>query len=237
MATWLDKKEKSYRQSFGRDITDPEERKRSYRHYLWMDHGILRYRWHNFAEIVPGVYRSNHPHHDRFVSYAEMGVKAVLNLRGVAQQSHYLFEQESCETLGLELVTVHLAARSFPKQERLTALLNAFESLPRPFMIHCKSGADRTGLAAALYLLHFHDVADEVARAELSFKYLHIRKTKTGVLDYVLESYLAARAERGIALRDWVETIYDQEAIAAAYQAKKAKERWWEGWRAPMALT
>lgn len=230
LKTWLDKKEQAYRQSFGRDIVDPEERKRSYRHYNWLDHGILRYRWHNFAEVAPGVYRSNQPHHERFVAYADMGVKAVLNLRGVSDQSYYLFEAESCEQLGLELQTVHLGARNTPRQHRLVALLDAFESLPRPFMMHCKSGADRTGLASAFYLLHFHDVADEIARAQLSFTYLHIRKSSTGILDHVLESYLSARAKSGIALRDWVETVYDEDAMKVSYAVKKAQERFWQGW-------
>ena len=237
LATWLDQKERTYRGSFGRDIVDPVERKRSVRHYNWLDHGILRYRWHNFAEVAPGVYRSNHPHHARFAAYAQMGIKAVLNLRGISQQSHYLFEEESCQQLGLDLVTVHLGARNAPLQHRLVALLDAFESLPRPFMMHCKSGADRTGLAAAFYLLHFHDVSDAEARAQLTFKFLHIRKSATGILDYVLESYLAARAETGIALRDWVDTVYDNDAITAAYKAKKAKEPFWRGWRRPMSLT
>ncbi|MEL6572140.1 MAG: tyrosine-protein phosphatase [Pseudomonadota bacterium] len=236
MVQWLDQKERSYRYSFGRDIVDPAERKRSLRHYHWMDHGILRYRWHNFAVVAPGVYRSNHPHHDRFAAYAEMGVKAVLNLRGKSEQSHYLFEVESCKTLGLDLVTVHLGARNVPLQHRLVALLDAFESLPRPFMMHCKSGADRTGLASAFYLLHFDNASDDVARAQLSFRHLHIRKTKTGILDYVLETYLAARRESGIALRDWVETGYDEKVVAVGYKAKKAKEPFWRGWRAPMAL-
>ena len=230
LATWLDQKERSYRNSFGRDIVDPAERKRSLRHYNWLDHGILRYRWHNFAEVAPGVYRSNHPHHARFAAYADMGIKAVLNLRGESQQSHYLFEVESCEALGLQLVTVHLGARNAPLQHRLVALLDAFDTLPRPFMMHCKSGADRTGLTSAFYLLHAHDATDAEARAQLSFKYLHIRKTRTGILDFVLDTYLAARAATGISLRDWVETGYDKDKVTAAYQAKKARERFWQGW-------
>lgn len=230
---WLDQKERHFRHSFGRDITDPVERVRSYRHYDWMDHGILRRRWHNFEEVVPGVYRSNHPHHARFADYAEMGIKSVLNLRGVTQQSPYLFEEESCQQLGLELVTVHLGARHAPEQHRLVALLDAFETLPKPFLMHCKSGADRTGLAAAFYLLLYTDATDKEVRRQLSFRYLHIRKSSTGILDQVLETYLAARDATGIGLRDWVETGYDKPAVVAAYQARKAEERFWQGWFSP----
>lgn len=233
LTTWLDQKERRFRNSFGRDITDPVERARSYKHYDWMDHGILRRRWHNFEAVAPGVYRSNHPHHERFAAYAEMGIKSVLNLRGVSDQSHYLFEAESCAQLGLELVTVHLGARNAPEQHRLVALLDAFETLPKPFMMHCKSGADRTGLAAAFYLLHYTDATDAEARQQLSFKYLHIRKSSTGILDHVLETYLAARDATGVDLRAWVETGYDKPAVVASYKAKKERERFWQGWRHP----
>lgn len=229
--TWLDKKERRLRHSFGRDITDPVERVRSLRHYNWLDHGILRYRWHNFDEVAPGVYRSNHPHHARFEAYAKMGIKAVLNLRGVSAQSHYLFEEESCRALGLDLVTVHLGARHAPDQHRLVALVEAFDTLPKPFMMHCKSGADRTGLAAAFYLLLYTDATDAEVRRQLSFKYLHIRKSSTGILDHVLETYLAARDATGIGLRAWIATGYDKPAVVAAYKAKKARESFWQGWR------
>jgi len=165
-----------------------------------------------------------------------MGIKAVLNLRGVSEYAHYLFEVESCEALGVELVTVPLGARSAPNPDRLLMLLDAFETLPKPFLVHCKSGADRTGLAAAFYLLLYTDASDAKVRRQLSFRYLHIRKSSTGILDHILETYLAARGQTGIGLRDWIATVYDKHAIVADYKAKKAKERFWQGWF-PEALT
>ena len=70
------------RARYSHDIVDPVERKKSQYYHDWVDHGILRYRWHNFAEIAPGMYRSNHPNHERFVAYRDLGIKTVLNLRG-----------------------------------------------------------------------------------------------------------------------------------------------------------
>jgi len=73
----LKKKEREYRTSFGRDITDSKERERSRWHFNWLDHAILRKYWHNFAQVAPGVYRSNHPNHIRFQAYAAQGIKTV----------------------------------------------------------------------------------------------------------------------------------------------------------------
>jgi protein tyrosine/serine phosphatase len=230
LALWVHEKERALHRSYGNDISTPSARKQSWRHYLWLDHGILRYWWKNFAEIAPGVYRSNHPHHARFVQFKEMGIKAVLNLRGAVQKSPYLFEADSCEALGLTLIDVPLGAREFPQRERLILLLDTFETIEKPFVMHCKSGADRTGLAGALYLLIYTDADDDAVRKQLSFKYIHIRKSATGCLDFLLEAYLKRRDETGISLRDWVIAEYDRDALIADYDAKKATEKFWQGW-------
>ena len=227
----LDRKERALRQSFGHDIIDPKERKRSYWHVRWLDHGILRTFWHNFEQVSDGVYRSNHPDDKRFEAYAAMGIKTVLNLRGVAKQPHYLFEVESCERLGLTLVTVHMSARQAPKVTHLTKLMDAFETMERPFLMHCKSGADRTGLAAALYLMMEEGQSVADARQQLSFRYLHIRRTSTGILDHFLDVYEARNAQSPIDIKDWIRTEYDPEALSESFAAKQAALKPWQGWR------
>ncbi|MEJ6397459.1 tyrosine-protein phosphatase [Yoonia sp. 208BN28-4] len=222
--------ERDYRHSFGNDISTPAERARSWRHYLWVDHGILRYWWRNFEEIAPGVYRSNHPHHARFEAYRDIGIKSVLNLRGPGNRAHYLFEVESLKSLGMALHVVPMGARVVPTRETLQELFAAFDTIEKPFLMHCKSGADRTGIASAFYLLDKHNVSDAEARKHLSFRYIHIRKSKTGILDFVLNAYLARRAETGIALRDWVATEYDSAAVYADYKSRRQAEKIWQGW-------
>ncbi|WP_037293815.1 fused DSP-PTPase phosphatase/NAD kinase-like protein [Roseobacter sp. CCS2] len=227
----LDRKERELRQSFGHDITDPVERKRSYQHVRWLDHGILRTFWHNFAQISDGVYRSNHPDHKRFAAYAAMGIKTVLNLRGVHRQPHYLFEAESCERLSLKLVTIHMSARDAPRKEKLIDVMNAFDTMERPFLMHCKSGADRTGLVAALYLMTKEGQSVAEARKQLSFRYLHIRRSSTGILDHFLDVYEARNAESPIAIQDWIKTEYDAKALTESFAAKQAALKPWQGWR------
>lgn len=222
--------ESNFRNSFGNDIGDPESRASSWKHYLWMDHGVLRFWWRNFEQIAPDVYRSNHPHHARFKLYRDMGIKSVLNLRGPGNRAHYLFEVESLAELGMTMVDVPMGARVVPKKETLQALFAAFDSIEKPFLMHCKSGADRTGIASAMYLLDKTDISDDEVRKQLSFRYIHIRKTATGVLDYVLNEYLARRAATGIPVRDWIATEYDQVALEAGYAAHKGGEKFWQGW-------
>src|SRR3546814_12245634 len=72
--------------------------------------------------------------------------------------------------------------------------------------MHCKSGADRTGFMATMYLWQRAKVPLREAMSQLSWRYGHIRQAKTGVIDYFFESYLAAEAKTGIDFRAWVAT-------------------------------
>ncbi len=206
--------------TYGRDISDPVERARSKRFLLWKDHGILRTFWTNFGQVAPDVYRSNHPPHNRLEAYRERGIKAVLNLRGQGQRAPYLFEEESCAALGLTLISVDLQARKAAPVKSLLALFDAFDTIPRPFVMHCKSGADRAGLASALYVLDQGGSVDR-ARAELSFRYLHLRFTKTGIQDHMLDLYETRLTRGPISIRDWVSHEYDPDTLTASFAGKR----------------
>lgn len=213
------------------EIDTQAGRKRAMRHLDWVDHGILRYRWHNFSEIAPGAYRSNHPTIARFEDYAAMGIKTVLTLRGAQHQPQFLFEAEVCARLGLGLECVQLAARRAPPVERLQMLFSKFDHMDRPFLMHCKSGADRTGLAAALYLLEYAGVDIATAKRQLNFDFIHIRRTATGILDHFLDTYEARFSQTGIGVRDWIGTEYSAEDLTLSFAAKQRSLRFWQGWR------
>jgi protein tyrosine/serine phosphatase len=160
-----------------------------------------------------------------------MGIKTILNLRGVAKQPHYLFEVESCEKLGLTLVTVPMSARQAPKVKALVMAINAFDTMERPFLVHCKSGADRTGLVATLYLMVKDGQSVAEARQQLSFRFLHIRRTATGILDHFFDVYEARNAREPIGVVDWIKTEYDRKALEKSFAAKQAALKPWQGWR------
>lgn len=211
--------------SYSHDITDPVERKKSLHYNDWHDHGILRYRWHNFAEVAPGVFRSNHPNHKRFEAYAKMGIKTILTLRGGRGRAPFRFEEESCRLLGMDLIVMELSARRATPRDALLELIHHLETIPKPFLFHCKSGADRTGLAAAVYLLHVAGAPLSVAKKQLSMRFVHLKVTKTGVLDYMIYLY-GKRLEQGaISFKDWVAAEYDAERTQKEFNATGFFER------------
>lgn len=202
----------------GWDIADPRSRRLAWLHYHLADHGLLRRHWSNMDQVAPGVWRSNQPTHARFVALKAMGFRSVLNLRGPGRTPAFLFACESCEALGLKLVAVALQARRAPRREQVLALFEAFRTLERPFLMHCKSGADRTGFASALYLLAHEGATLAEARRHLSFRYLHVRVSRTGILDHVLDLYEARLARGAIGIEEWFATEYDSHAAEAGFR-------------------
>ena len=213
-------KERAIDKAYGYDISTPEARTRAHRHFKWIDHGILRTFWTNLDEIAPGVWRSNQPDRDRIHKYKEMGIKTIINLRGTNRRSPFLFEEEACHETGLTMISHAVHARSLVSAQILLDLLGTFETAEKPFLMHCKSGADRAGLAAALYLLHCEGASIEDAKAQLSFKYVHISRSKTGVLDEMLLAYERDCREREMPIKDWLQTRYDLEKITAEFNAR-----------------
>ena len=221
-AGWIKKLEWAVHDAIGADISTPRARRRSRWHYLWVDHGLLRIWWTNFDRVADGVYRSNQPDPKRLAGYRDRGIRSILNLRGRSRYSFHLFEAEACRDLGLELSDIHLSATELPSLKTLQKLEQHFRSLPRPFLMHCKSGADRAGFAAALYLMLIEGVPVEQACRQLSLRYLHIRASRKGILDFCLETYRKTNEASPIPFRDWMETMYDPEAITAAFNAGRS---------------
>jgi hypothetical protein len=86
-----------------------------------------------------------------------------------------------------------------------------------PALLHCKSGADRAGLAAGLVLLFEGRTAGEAAR-QLSWRHLHIAGSPTGILDAFFRMY-AAEGEGRLPFLDWVRAEYHEEALRQRFKA------------------
>ncbi|WP_254050042.1 phosphatase domain-containing protein [Limimaricola cinnabarinus] len=204
------------------DIADAGSRRRALASYLILDHAILRYWWTNFHLVSPGVFRSNQPTHGRFGKMAKIGIRTVINLRGEGPHPRYLFEAESCRALGLRLVSTQLSARRAAPPEQILRLFALLREAERPVVMHCKSGADRAGFASALHLLaEGHPI--EEARRQLHPRFLHFRRSRTGVLDHILDLYEARQAQGPIGIEEWIATEYDAEAAQQGFEAGRTK--------------
>lgn len=213
---------KAFRARFSTEQVEkfsPEWRKRAHRQFMWHDHHVLRTFWTNFDKVAEGVYRSNQPDPARFKEYAAQGIRSILNLRGVSDNAFYHFTVEGCRDAGLTLYTISgLSATKAPKRESLLQVFDIFDKAERDLLIHCKSGADRTGLVSVFYLIDQTGEKLATARRHLSPKYLHFRRSKSGILDLMLDDFASVEGTKS--LRQWIAEDYDSEDLTRRFKAK-----------------
>jgi protein tyrosine/serine phosphatase len=195
------------------------------RAYAWidlllLDHGLLRLIYANRHMVTPRVWRSAQPTPGGLRREKARGLKTVICVRSGLAIGSWPLEREACETLGLDLHKVNIRGRAAPRKRDLLALLDLFSAIEYPVLIHCKSGADRTGFIAAVYLMAIEGRDPEQASAQLSWRYGHLRSSRAGILGAVIDAYRRQGAARGIAFRQWVATAYDPQAIAGAFKPK-----------------
>lgn len=198
------------------------ERWRAQAQLVFVDHGFLRTIWRHEFRLAPGVWRSNQPSPRRIAGLGARGFKSVITLRGEKNGllMHRL-EEEACHRHGLKLFRHVVGGGTLAPIDRIIALLDCFKKAPKPFVIHCKSGIDRTGLASFLYLVAETGTPPVVARRQLSFQYLHLRTSRHGILDHFADSFLNEHAAHGVSLRAWLKQTYDPVALTAEYHARQ----------------
>lgn len=131
----------------------------------------------NFAIVVPGeIYRSNQPSAPELTDYSKRyGIKAVLNLRGAAKGSTWYKEEiAAAGSLGLVHIDFGMNAGKELSVEEMQKLAAILRDAPKPLLIHCRSGSDRTGLASVIYLNKVANVDEEEAEQQLSIRFGHI---------------------------------------------------------------
>lgn len=208
------------------EFASPQGRRRAWRALMLGDHGILRKFYDNTHEIAPGkMWRTYQPSPARLKRWKACGVKTVINLRGDNPSGFYFLEEEACEKFRLDFVTFRVFSREAPSKEVLHGARALFDEIAYPAVMHCKSGADRAGLMATLYLFFHEGKPLDQAMEQLSFKYGHVKQGKTGVIDYAFERYITHAKATGKSLSSvddffaWVDADYDPCTMKQEFHA------------------
>ena len=106
---------------------------------------------------------------------AQHGIRSVVNLRG-PQPGTPWYDAEAATTAaaGAQLLDFPMTAGAPLPKAKADALIRLMADAPKPMLIHCEGGADRTGLAAALYLAAVQGEPARVAGRQLSVRYGHV---------------------------------------------------------------
>jgi protein tyrosine/serine phosphatase len=115
----------------------------------------------NFYKVSDELYRGKQPSAEGFKNLKKMGIKTIVNLRTEDSDS------ELIKNLDLAYVTIPMNA-SKAKEEDIIKFLKVMTDKSRgPVFVHCRRGADRTGLMCAVYRIVVQGWSDEDAIDEM----------------------------------------------------------------------
>lgn len=131
----------------------------------------------NFHTVVDGqLYRSAQ------LSPAQLerrvradGIKTIINLRGESTDATwYNSEIATAQQLGVKHIDFKMSSGTVLTPERADELVAIMKAAPKPILIHCQSGADRTGLVSVIYSQQIAGINEDVAERQLSVRYGHV---------------------------------------------------------------
>jgi protein tyrosine phosphatase (PTP) superfamily phosphohydrolase (DUF442 family) len=153
----------------------------------------------NFFAVAKGrCYRCAQPGPDDVRLLARrLGIRSIINMRGFDEKPWYREERAAAERLGVAFADAGIWAAWQPGETEFLNVIRAVDESPEPMLIHCQSGSDRSGLAAAIFLLLKTDASVAEASGQLSLRFGHNPWGTAGCMGRIFSSYAAWLAEQG----------------------------------------
>lgn len=125
----------------------------------------------NFRTVIPNeIYRSGQPTAKDIEAWRDSyHIKSILNLRGHVDFGTMGKAFDYSKSIGLEAKVVKLFSNELPTIDELDKIIDFIINSPKPLLIHCMRGVDRTGLISAVALI-LNNYSLERASDELSWK-------------------------------------------------------------------
>jgi uncharacterized protein (TIGR01244 family) len=203
------------------DMTTPLQRAIGYLEMLFVDHGIFRVIYSNTHKVSPRMYRSSQPAPFQVARAAKLGVKTIINLRGQRDCGSYFLQKEACARHGITLIDFPVSSRDAPRKTDMRNLKAIFDRIEYPALMHCKSGSDRAGLGAALFLALAENRPIEEAADQLHLRFGHVRHAKTGILDHFFDTYRKHHTREPVDFLIWADQHYDPETLKQDFHTNR----------------
>lgn len=187
---------------------------------IFADHGFVRPVYWNSHEIRPGVWRGPQPSPVHIGRMARKGIRTLVNLRGATQFGSYALEHDAAKRHGMVVEDFIMQSRGAPRRDQIHGFDDLIRRIEYPAVFHCKSGADRSGLASALYLILMEGMpVEEAWQGQLSFRFGHIKASKAGLIDAFFARYVEDTRETPMDFLTWVDTVYDKDQVERDFHA------------------
>ena len=119
----------------------------------------------NFWQIDDHVYRGAQPTNEGFRNLAKLGIRTVIDLRAADGRS--TAEEKTVTAAGMRYVSVPMTGLASPTSEQIAKILTMLQDgSVGPVFVHCKRGADRTGVVIAVYRIQHDQWENSRALAE-----------------------------------------------------------------------
>lgn len=104
----------------------------------------------NFGRVTDHLYRGAQPSKEGFAQLKRLGIGIVVNLRD--GRGEPVKEQRTVDTLGLRYVPIPWSPFGVPTDAQVAEFLELIRENPQTtIFVHCREGADRTGVMIAVF--------------------------------------------------------------------------------------
>jgi protein tyrosine/serine phosphatase len=104
----------------------------------------------NFHQVNDHLYRGGQPEQGGLKKLSELGIKTIVNLRGVSDGTRG--DRDEAEKFDMRYFNIPISPLGRPDDERVEQLLDIIDDRNNwPVFVHCQRGSDRTGVIIAVY--------------------------------------------------------------------------------------
>lgn len=160
------------------------------------------------------IYRSATPSKEALdYMVRQYHIRSVINLRGKhKRQQWYREETQAAQNNGIAMYNLSLPTKHYPDHQSLLKLVNLYETIEKPVLVHCKYGIDRSGLASAIAVLMSDNASISRAYYQMSWRYWNFNPYSVGWLvlppyrEWLSCSHLSAGPDT---FKRWINITHD----------------------------
>lgn len=126
----------------------------------------------NFGRIKPSIYRGGQPSNEGLAGLRDLGVKTIISF--TLGEEGAKAEAAEAARLGMDYIGLPWSTEEVPEPDQVQTFLSYLREHPdRTVFVHCKAGADRTGVMIALSRIAIDDWPAQRAIDEMNAFHYH----------------------------------------------------------------